>query len=256
MKDYKDIELALVLGGGGSRGLAHLGVLNVLADKGIKPDLIVGTSAGAMVGALYAHHQDAGIVRRELLAAEKKHLMDKTWRIHWGMSQGRGLRRFMNTQMHDADFSDLSIPFVAVALDIDTGDLVPISDGNVAHAVQASCALPPIFHPVKHNGRVLVDGGAVAPVPVAVAKQFNPKKIIAVNVGIELPAKKPRHCLGVYWRYSLMRIRTMDRLTSGQADVVIRPYIPGNAIFDDSDKAAYVAAGELAAREALQGISV
>jgi NTE family protein len=248
-------DVTLVLGGGGSRGLAHIGVLKALEEARVPITRIIGTSAGSMIGALYAYHQNVHTIEKIVISSTKKDLLKKSLNFFKGLSEGEGVRDFIAKNIQDVNFDQLKLPFVAVAVDLNSGELVPLTAGSVAKAVQCSCALPPIFHPVKHKGRLLVDGGAIQPVPVGVAKSYQPDKIIAVNVGIELPEKSPATALGVMWRYGLIRIHELDRLTGLEADVVIRPHIPGADILDDRDKPGLIMAGYHAANQKMAEIT-
>ncbi len=247
-------EVVLVLGGGGSRGIAHVGVLQCLEEHNISVDRIIGTSAGSMMGALYAYHKDVNQLKSIIEASSKNDLVKKSLNIFKGLSEGHGVETFISENTNNATFDQLKIPFSAVAVDLSTGELIEITHGPVAKAVKCSCALPPIFHPVKYMDRTLVDGGAVAPVPVIVAKRYDPKLIIAVNVGIELPDKNPKMALGVMFRYGLIRIHELDHRTAADADVVIRPHIPGADILDDKDKNGLIEKGYRAANEQIKHI--
>ncbi|MDF1796768.1 MAG: patatin-like phospholipase family protein [Coxiellaceae bacterium] len=247
-------ETILVLGGGGSRGIAHIGVLQCLEEHSITVDRIIGTSAGSMMGALYAYHKDVDKLKAIIEASSKKDLVKKSLNIFKGLSEGHGVEEFISSNTNHATFDDLKLPFSAVSVDLTTGELVEITHGPVSKAVQCSCALPPIFHPVKYLDRILVDGGAIAPVPAIVAKRYNPKLIIAVNVGIELPDKNPKLALGVMFRYGLIRIHELDHRTAADADVVIRPHIPGADILDDKDKQGLISKGYQAAQQQIDSI--
>lgn len=242
---------AWVLGGGGARGIAHIGAIKALQESGSQPDLIVGTSAGSLIAALYC--LDADIERVEALVhvTQKKTLLNKQWDFWHGLSDGSGLYRYMALHTRSATFSDLQIPLTCVCLDYYTGQLVSINQGDVAQAVQASCALPPLFQPVCYQNTLLIDGGAVAPVPVSVAREQGADHVIAVSVGIELPDALPKTALGMQARFQLMRSRELDRRTTAEADVVVRVQIPGADILDDHDKPGLIQAGYYAAKQAL-----
>ncbi len=235
--------ITLVLGGGGSRGLAHVGVLQALEEYDIPIARIVGTSIGSLVGALYAYHRCSHKLLQITDQTGLKDLVKKAINIFKGLSKGQGIADFIAQHTKDASFDQLDIPFSAVCVDLNSGDLIELDQGSVAKAVQCSCALPPIFHPVVHQGRTLVDGGAIASVPVVVAKRYPASQIVAVNVGIELPEGNPKLALPVMHRYGLIRIRELDRRCAQDADVVIRPHIPGAKILDDSNRVSQIAAG-------------
>lgn len=246
--------ICLVLGGGGSRGMAHIGVLKALEEHNIVIERIVGTSAGSMMGALYAYHQSSDKLKQIIHASSKKDLVKKSLNVFKGLSEGHGVKEFIASNIDNAAFDQLKIPFSTVCVDLANGDLIELNKGDVAKAVQCSCALPPIFHPVMHEGRTLVDGGAIAPVPTAVAKHYQPSCMVAVNVGIELPNKDPKLALGVMFRYGLIRIHELDRRCAQDADIVIRPHIPGADILDDSNKQELIDKGYHAAMEQMEAI--
>ncbi len=175
---------ALVLGGGGARGWAHIGVLHALDEYGIKPDIIVGTSMGGVVGAAYA----AG--RWRVLEAAAREL---EWRDvlryfvefnlpHSGLVDGAKILEFLREKISSCKIEDLSIPFMVIATDLYSGEEVVLRDGDMLNAVRATIAIPGIFTPVNYADRILVDGGLVNPVPVSVARAAGAKQIIAVNL--------------------------------------------------------------------------
>jgi len=151
------------------RGFAHAGVLKVLDDAGIRADLVVGTSAGSAVGALYA----GGIRNNELveaaLAVERKELVDFVF-PHRGFIEGNRLQTYIDKALNGRSIEQLDIPFVAVATELGTGRLVAFTRGDTGMAVRASCSVPVVFQPTTIRGSEYVDGGLVSPVPVKVAR--------------------------------------------------------------------------------------
>jgi len=173
-------KVGLALGGGAARGLAHVGVLEVLEKEGILIDMIAGTSAGALIGALYAQGKDAGQIKNlviDMVSRKFFFLADLTLLI-----KGRKIKDQMRLIIGDVEFSDLKMPFACVATDIGTGDEVIIKHGSVLEGIRASASIPVIFPIVKWEGRYLVDGGLVNPVPVGVLREMGADFIIAVNV--------------------------------------------------------------------------
>jgi NTE family protein len=178
------LKVGLVLGGGAARGIAHIGVLEVLEREGIPIDLIAGTSAGALVGALYCRELNALQVKKQAMALDwvgLTSLIDLTLPKN-GFISGRRVTGLLKRLMGDVRFEDLSIPLACVAADIIRGDEVVMQEGSVLEAVRASISIPIIFSVVKKDDRYLVDGGLVNPVPVSVAKQMGADFIIAVDV--------------------------------------------------------------------------
>ncbi len=178
-------KIGLALGSGAARGLAHIGVLEVLEREGIPVDMIAGTSAGALVGALYAQGKDASLIGDLALDLSRKRLaslvdlaLPKT-----GFIGGKKIKEQLELFIgRDTKFSDLRIPLACVATDIVTGEEVIFDQGSVLEAIRASISIPAIFTVVKWQGRYLVDGSLVNPVPVDVVKRMGADFIIAVNV--------------------------------------------------------------------------
>jgi NTE family protein len=178
-------RIGLALSGGAARGLAHIGVLDVLHKHGIPIDMIAGTSAGAIMGAIYAAHQDTDRLLEYALdpAWKKFSSMSDPTLERTGFIKGKKIQKLLTGFIGgDLDFADLKIPLACVATDIDTGEEIIINSGKVMDAVRASISLPGIFTVVKREGRYLVDGGLTTPVPIHVTRDMGADFIIAVNV--------------------------------------------------------------------------
>ncbi len=181
-------RVALVLGGGGARGAAHLGVISVLEKEGIPIDLIVGTSIGSLVGALYADNPHSADVTQLLLNTKKNQLLNfSLLNLYRGPFSNLGIEDYVSQEVHAKQFDDLKIKFIAVATDLNSGNAVPLYSGPINTAIAASMALPPYFPALNLNGINLIDGGMSDPVPVDIAKQFHPKVIIAVSIAETVP---------------------------------------------------------------------
>ena len=240
--------IGIALGGGATRGFAHIGVLNSLEQNGIVPDIVVGTSAGAVAGVLFA----GGIRGARLEDVAKQLQRDQV--VDWSYS-GRGfirgelLQKFINDMLDNRPIEDLAIVFAATATDLDNGDLVVFTTGEAGLAVRASSSIPGLVSPVTINGHDYVDGGLVSKVPVQVARQLGADIVIAVNVS-RLPSD---HHTALDSTLSVMRqafailSRSVLAKDLHDADVVIHPdigIIPlGN--FDLKEHA--ISAGESAA---------
>jgi NTE family protein len=213
-----------VLGGGGARGLAHVGVLEVFQENEIPVDLIVGCSAGSIVGALYADDPDIEDLKRVFMSLKTSYIMDfDLWSARYGLCQGKTLRRFLDVNL-DADYFDqLKIPFYAVTTDLYSGELVAIGGGPLVPAVEASAAIPLVFVPVSLHGRAFVDGGVIDPVPVRIARQFDPQALIAVDLRGLLPSKFPTNLFGVAGRSADITLLWQSEGCVRDADVIIRP---------------------------------
>ncbi|MDD5702101.1 MAG: patatin-like phospholipase family protein [Dehalococcoidales bacterium] len=178
------VKVGLALGGGYARGLAHIGVLEVLEREGIPVDMIAGTSIGALVGALYAIERDAALLKNQAMQLDSRglaSLVDLTLPKS-GFIRGKRVTSLLRRFIGDAQFKDLSTPLFCVATDIITGEEIVINQGSVLEAVRASISIPIIFTVAKSNGRYLVDGGLVNPVPVSVLRKMGADYIIAVDV--------------------------------------------------------------------------
>ena len=177
-------KIGLVLGGGSARGLAHIGVLKVLHRENIPVDIVVGSSFGSLIGSIYATGLDPEEIAQKFCQLTRRWTIISFFpRVHVsGFVGGSMLQRFMHTFLKDTSFDDLKIPFTAVATDIETGEEIAINEGSVKKAVRASMSLPIVFIPVYYNGRILVDGSLVNPLPVSVAKEMGADVIIACNV--------------------------------------------------------------------------
>jgi NTE family protein len=249
------VRVALVLGSGGVRGMAHVGVLEVLEEEGINFDLIVGCSAGSIVGALYADNPNACAIRDAVCHLRTDNLFDlNLWECRVGLSQGRSLHRMLKRTLHSPCFEDLKIPLVVVATDLHTGELVPLASGNIHKAVQASCSIPFIFVPVDHNGRVLVDGGIINPVPINVARDLGAEVVIAVDLGELLPPTFPTNLFGVVKRSTEIQYLWQSYFCTCEADVRIQPRMCEVGTFNDKCKMQLYEAGKAAARQAMPRI--
>ena len=182
MNSSGKLRVGLALGSGSARGWAHLGVIRVLELAGIRPDLVCGTSIGALVGAAYAAEELDNFENwlRELNFAEVLSFMDVG--MNGGMIKGERLMEFFRRKFIDRPIEKLAIPFAAVATALHTGTEVWLREGSTIDAVRASIALPALFTPVVHDGRILVDGGLVNPVPVSLARAMGADIVIAVDL--------------------------------------------------------------------------
>lgn len=244
------IRVALVLGSGGVRGMAHVGVLEELEAAGIPIDLIVGCSAGSIVGALYADHPNVEAIKKAVWEIRTNLLLDiDLWNCRYGLSQGRTMRKILNQYLSVHNFEQLKIPLVIVATDLNSGELVPIASGNLDDAVVASCSIPLLYVPCQHYGRVLVDGGIINPVPVRVAKDLGAEFIIAVDLSELLPKTFPTNLFGVAARSAEIAFMWQNERCTRNADIIMRPKTCGVGTFNDRLKQIIYEAGRRAARE-------
>jgi NTE family protein len=224
-------KIGLALSGGAARGLAHIGVLEVLQREGIPIDMIAGTSAGAVAGAVYAWNQDITRMKKEVLAVNWMKiapLLDLSL-FKSGLIRGKKIESLLTSYIGgNIKFSDLKIPFACVASDIETGEEVVINSGSVPEALRASISVPGIFTVVKHEGRYLVDGGLTTPVPVEVVKKMGADFIIAVNVtpNVSDRVQKMRKEPGIFhviMQSIYITTSAMAQYNLEDADMVIEP---------------------------------
>ena len=219
-------NVALVLGGGAFHGMAHAGVIKALEDAGIPIDLIVGTSAGSMVGALYADNPNIDDLIPLIKSTKAKDVFDFSL-SRVGFVSGKKLQRYMTNQLRATQIEDTQIPFVAVTTDIEKGKSVALKAGPISPSVNASCAVPGIFEPVKMYGTTFVDGGVINGVPVNFAKEYDPKYIIAVRIMEFDTTVVLKNRKDVVLRTSAVASHYANEETISLANIVIAPDLKG-----------------------------
>jgi NTE family protein len=246
-------RIGLALGGGAARGFAHIGVIQVLDEAGIQPVLVAGTSAGSLVGALWASGLDG-----QQLAALAASMAESTL-ADWGfpgrgLLRGDALARYVRDQTGGRVIEQLPRKLGIVATDLDSGDAILFQRGDIGLAVRASSAVPAVFLPVRIGQREYVDGGLVAPVPVSHARQMGAEFVIAVDIS-ESPAGQPT---GDPFRLLLQTFaimgRSINRFELREAEFVIRPVLNGLSGTDFSQRQRAIAAGRAAATAALPAL--
>ena len=183
--------VGLALGSGAARGWAHIGIIQQLSELGIKPDIICGTSTGALVGALYASN-NLKILETFVRGMDKRGILrylDINLLAKGGFIEGKRLIEFFSEPIGDINIEELPIPFSAVATDLTTGHEVWLREGSLTDAIRASIALPGLFTPVKLGGKWLVDGGLVNPVPISLCRALGAEIVIAVNLNGSIAGK-------------------------------------------------------------------
>ncbi len=184
MSKIKRPKIGLALGSGGARGLAHIGVIKILEENNIPIDFIAGSSMGAMIGGFYAVRKNIQILEKIALSTTWRQvfsmLLDPSFKQ--GLVSGKKVERFIREYINGKKFEDCQINFAALATDLETGEILVLDKGEMASAIRASISIPLIFKPVKINGRILVDGGLSAPVPVETVKNMGADIVIAVNL--------------------------------------------------------------------------
>lgn len=255
IKLKKQPQVALVLGSGGARGYAHLGVLKVLHDAGVPIDMVVGASAGSIIGAFYADSLSPVKVKNIMYHASFWDFAEvsNTPSLK-GVVEGYHVQKFLMRNMHAKTFSQLKIPLIVATTDLKSGNVFSISSGPIPPAIEASGAIPGLVQPAHLYGHILVDGGMADPVPVDLAKKYKPKVIIAVNIAQELPKQMPITAYDVYNRSYMISWEKLSEKSANEANIVIRPQVGTVGTFDLDQKQAMYKAGEKAAKKALPKI--
>lgn len=262
-------KVGLALSGGAARGIAHIGVLDVLHKEGIPIDMIAGTSAGAIVGAIYARHLETDNMLEFALdpSWKKASIMGDPILGRSGFLKGKKIQTLLTGFLGgEISFSDLKIPFSAVATDIDTGEEIIINSGKVVDAIRASISLPGIFTVVSRDGRFLVDGGLTTPVPIEVVRKMGADFIIAVNVSPDvsdrmnpayqarIDAKKQPNLFQIITQSFYITTWSLASKSLSGADVVIEPSLAGITFGDFKLAGKAVYHGREAAERALPEI--
>ncbi|MFA7282675.1 MAG: patatin-like phospholipase family protein [Sterolibacterium sp.] len=239
------VKIALALGGGAARGFAHVGVIKALEAQGIVPDIVVGTSAGAVVGALYAAGHSGFDLQRLVLQVEESQFSD--WSLpDRGVFKGEALQNFVNQAVGQRPLEKLGKLLAVVATDLQTGEAVIFRTGNTGMAVRASSSVPGVFQPVAINGREYVDGGLVSPVPVQAARSLGADFVIAVDISAKPQHGKTQSTIDVLLQTFSIMAQTIGKQELPAADIVIRPYTPELRATDFQDRHLAVLEGEKA----------
>jgi len=246
----RKIKIGLALGGGAARGFAHIGVIKALEAQGIVPDIVVGTSAGSVVGALYAAGNNGFALQHTAMDMDETEISD--WAMPFfskvsGVLKGDALQAYVNKAVKNVPIERLKIPFGAVATDLNTGKPILFRRGNTGQAVRASSAVPSVFQPVKIGTHSYVDGGLVAPVPVKFAKDMGADFVIAVNISTQTEAQAAASSLEVLMQtFSIMGQR-LNYFELKEADIVIAPALGAMGGSDFAGRNRAILAGEQAA---------
>lgn len=220
------VRVGLALGGGAARGFAHIGVIKALEAQGIVPDVVVGTSAGSVVGALYAAGNNGFALNKLALEMDETTISD--WSVPFfakttGVLKGEALQNYVNRAVNNQPIEKLKIPFGAVATDLNNGAPILFRRGNTGAAVRASSAVPGVFQPVRIAERSYVDGGLVSPVPVRFAREMGADFVIAVNISSQPDAQPSASTLDVLLQTFTIMGQSINHYELKEADVVIQP---------------------------------
>lgn len=242
-------RLGLALGGGAARGFAHIGVIQVLEAAGIRPDLVVGTSAGSLVAALYASGMNGQALETAALQMEEVAIADWTLPLfNRGVLRGEALARYVNRQVNGRRLQDMALRLGILATDLATGQGVLFQRGDTGTAVRASSAVPGVFLPVSIDGRDYVDGGLVAPVPVPQARQMGAELVLAVDISSPPHGQATGDVLRVMLQTFTIMGQSLNRHLLDSADVVLQPRLDGVGSANFNARQQAMAAG----REAMQ----
>lgn len=248
-------DVALVLGGGAFHGMAHVGAIKVMEDAGIPIDLIVGTSAGSMVGAMYADNPHIDSLIPLAMKTTAKDVFDfSLFRSREGFVSGQKLQDYLHRYLRSENIENMVIPFVAVTTDIEKGNSVALSTGPIAPSVNASCAIPGIFEPVKMYGTTFVDGGVLDGVPVDVARRFNPKVIIAISIMAFDTVIDINNYKQVFERAYVVAAHNVSKNNMKYADIHIAPDLKGMPLLSGKSNEKMYNLGMQATKEALPEI--
>jgi NTE family protein len=225
-KSPRQIRVGLALGGGAARGFAHIGVIKALEAQGIVPDLVVGTSAGSLVGALYAAGNNGFALHKLALEMDEATISD--WSVPFfakatGVLKGEALQNYVNRTVNNVPLEKLKMPFGAVATDLNSGQPILFQRGNTGAAVRASSAVPSVFQPVRIGDHSYVDGGLVSPVPVRFAREMGADFVIAVNISSQPDAQPSTSNLDVLLQTFAIMGQSINYYELKDADIVIQP---------------------------------
>lgn len=256
-KPVHKVKVGLALGGGAARGFAHIGVIKALEAQGIVPDIVVGTSAGSLVGALYAAGNNGFALHKLALEMDEAAISD--WSVPMfakatGVLKGEALQNYINKTINHVPIEKMKIPFGAVATDLNNGLPILFQRGNTGLAVRASSAVPSVFQPVKIGERMYVDGGLVSPVPVRFARQMGADFVIAVNISAQPDAQPATSAMDVLLQTFAIMGHSINHYELKDADIVIQPKLGGMKGNDFPSRNLAILAGEQAAVAAMQDI--
>ncbi len=249
----KPAKIAVVLGAGASKGFAHIGVLKVLETHKIPIHMIIGTSAGSVVGSFYAYGFSAFKLQTIAMGVERSDVVDMTIPNN-GFIKGDKLEEYINLTLRNTPIEKLKTRFYAVATDFAAGEETVFGTGNTGRAVRASCSIPGVFQPVKISGKTYVDGGVVSPVAVNVARRFGADVVIAVDISGGRNGIVPTGTMDAILQAVDIMYSNISAFQLQKADVVIRPRVGYISSSDMTKRHEAILEGEKAAMEAMPAI--
>lgn len=240
-------RIGLALGGGAARGFAHVGVIQVLEEAGIRPVLVTGTSAGSLVASIYASGKSGAQLQQIAESMEEAAITDWTLPLfNRGMLRGEALARYVNTQVGGRLIEDMPLPLGIVATDLNSGRDALFQRGDTGTAVRASSAVPAVFQPVKISGREYVDGGLVSPVPVRAAHKMGAELVIAVDISSPPEGNLAGGALEILLQTFAIMGKSINTFELKDADVVVRPALNGISSADFGARKRSIEAGRQA----------
>lgn len=240
-------RIGLALGGGAARGFAHVGVIQVLEEAGIRPSFVIGTSAGSLVAAIYASGRSGAQLQQIAEDMEQASLTDWTLPMfRRGMLRGDALARYVNQQVGMRPIEAMEIALGIVATDLHSGDSIVFRRGDTGLAVRASSAIPALFQPVRIGGRDYVDGGLVAPVPVRFARDMGADFVIAVDISSGPDSTGADGMLQVLMQTFSIMGKSINALELRSADIVVRPVLTDVGSTDFAARKRAIEAGRAA----------
>jgi len=242
----KPIRIGVALGGGAAKGFAHIGVIKMLEANGIQIEVVSGTSAGSVVGSLYASGMDAFQMQKTAFGLDEAQIRDVSL-FSGGVVKGQKLQDYVNQLVGNRPIEGMKKPFAAVATQLETGERTVFIRGNTGQAVRASSSIPGVFEPVAIGQKHYVDGGVVSPVPVDAARQLGADYVIAVDISTKVNGKNPGSLLGTVNQSITIMGQKLGQQELARANIVIRPSVNdiGAADFDQRNNA--ILEGERAA---------
>ena len=243
-------RIGLALGGGAARGFAHIGVIQVLEEAGIRPQLVVGTSAGSLVAALYASGKSGTELAMLALGMDESAITD--WAFPGrGVIRGEALARYVREQTGGLSIEKMKLPLGIVATDLDSGQAILFQRGDPGVAVRASSAVPAVFQPVKIGEREYVDGGLVSPVPVRFARAMGAELVLAVDISSPPEGQATGDAMRLLLQTFAIMGKSINHFELRDADVVLRPKLNGVGSADFAARQRTIMAGREAALAAL-----
>ncbi len=249
-------KVGLCLGSGGARGLAHVGVLQVLEENGIVPDIISGCSAGAIFGSIYAAGTNLYLLEKYLGTVEARTIIDLGIPLHGGFLSGDKIQEVVMTLTHNLSFEETKIPFLCIATDLMSGEMKVFEEGKLHQAVRASMAVPGVFTPALIDDHYYVDGGVIEELPVDVLRQRGADVVITSDLGIKRNFFDPEHPspVDILRRATDIMQANLTRRQEDKGDVIIRPDASFMGLLKINGYEESVEAGRQKALEALPRI--